>query len=157
MTVPSVSQPKLPLRPETADEARIPLSQLFAAYPEPWADRSASHAQELIAAKVNAYLLALSGLPAWAIQRAVLDFIQGRIERKSRDRLPTAEQVAVEARKHLDAEAMKQARDRSIEAARAEQRASDEFMANRPSSEERARIAARILARHGLRQMPSEE
>lgn len=100
------------LAPLSVDEARKPLAVLFAAYPEPWADKSATHAQKLIDAKVAAYLLALQGLPAWAIETAVKDFVQGRVDRKRRDRLPTAEEVAALSREYVSKEAAKQATER---------------------------------------------
>jgi len=96
----------------TADEARAPLAVLFAAYPEPWTDKSAVQAQKLIDAKVSAYLLALQGLPAWAIEQSVKDFIQGRVERRRRDRLPTAEEIAAQAREHMIKEATRQQAER---------------------------------------------
>ncbi|AZO45900.1 hypothetical protein EJ076_34865 [Mesorhizobium sp. M7D.F.Ca.US.005.01.1.1] len=96
------------LVPLSVDEARQPLAVLFAGYPEPWTDKSAVHAQKLIDAKVSAYLLALQGLPAWAIETAVKDFIQGRVDRKRRDKLPTAEEVAALSREHVTQEAARQ-------------------------------------------------
>jgi hypothetical protein len=100
------------LVPQKPDEARAPLAVLFAAYPEPWSDRNASHAQKLIDAKVSAYLLALQGLPAWAIESAVKDFVQGRVDRRRRDRLPTAEEVAALSREYVDREAIRQLNER---------------------------------------------
>lgn len=101
-----------PLMPVTADEARKPLAVLFAAYPEPWMDKSATHAQKLIDAKVSAYLLAVQGIPAWAIETTVTDFLQGRIERRHRDRLPTAEEVSAQARERVAREAERQTAER---------------------------------------------
>ncbi|WP_143750495.1 hypothetical protein [Mesorhizobium sp. WSM4308] len=64
-------------------------------------------------AKVSAYLLAVQGLPAWSIESAVKDFIQGRVERKRRDKLPTAEEIAAVAREHVTVEATKQTAERA--------------------------------------------
>lgn len=109
----------------TADESRQPLFILFAAYPEPWSDKQAEKGDELMNAKVNAYLLGLDKLPRWAIHQAVTDFIQGRIERPARRRgaLPTVEELATEARIHIDREASKQ----RAEAVREEQSAPSPF------------------------------
>lgn len=161
MTVPA-TQDDLPLSPSAIDEARKPLGQLFAAYPEPWSDRSASHAQTLIDAKVNAYLLAVEGIPGWAVSQAVKDFIQGKVDRKARGRLPAAEEVAAEARKHLEAERERQATHRrmvdQIEEAQAWKKhqqwlATPEGQAHK---RERARKAKEIMARAGLQSIPKE-
>lgn len=106
-----------PLAPISMDEARKPLAVLFAAYPEPWTDRAASQAQNLIDAKVSAYLMALQGLPAWAIETTVRDYIQGRVERRRRDKLPTAEEIAALSREYVTKEASRQ----MIDCARREQ------------------------------------
>jgi hypothetical protein len=100
------------LMPVTADEARKPLLVLFSAYDPPFTDRTAEHRQKLMDAKVSAYLLAVQGIPAWAIERTVTDFIQGRIERRRRDKLPTAEEIAAVAREHVTTEAARQQAER---------------------------------------------
>ena len=111
-----------PLTAQAADEARQPLFVLFAAYPEPWSDRKAEHAQDLMNAKVSAYLLGLQGLPRWAIEEAVAAFVQGRVERPDRRKgtLPTVEELSTEARKHVVSEATRQRADRQRLSERAE-------------------------------------
>lgn len=106
-----------PLRAFTADESRGPLMMLFAAYPEPFADRNAEHADKLFDAKVSAYLLGLDGLPKWAIEHTVKDFIQGRIERPARRKgaLPTVEEISSEARVHVDREASRQRAEKLVQ------------------------------------------
>jgi hypothetical protein len=108
-----------PLRAFTVDEARAPLLVLFSAYPEPWSDRNAGKADELSNAKVSAYLMGLEGLPGWAIEQTVRDFIQGKIERPARRKgaLPTVEEISTEARVYVEKEASRQ----RFEAARREQ------------------------------------
>lgn len=153
----AVQAEPLPLQPAGADEARAALAQLFAGYPEPWAERGARHASALTEARVNAYLLAVDGIPGWAVTRAVAAFIRGQVERRRRDRLPTAEEVAVEARAHVQAEASRQARRRQLEQEQAERRqwAARQAWLKTPEGrehlQERARRAAAILARHGWR------
>lgn len=112
-----------PLAPFTADEAREPLLTLFSAYDPPYVDKDAPKAKALIDAKVSAYLLALQGLPAWAIETAVKDYIQGRVERNRRDKLPTAEEIAALAREHVSKEATKQTAERERREQLAESRA----------------------------------
>lgn len=159
MTLPATQQPKpqLPLRAESVTEALKPLAHLFAAYPEPWADKTASHVKELLEAKANSYQIAVQGIPAWAVQKAVLDFIQGRVERRNRDKLPTAEQLAVVARQHLDEEAKAQQIARRQQEQKAELEREAKFLATRPPAEERARRAAEIMRAAGFHPMPSEE
>jgi hypothetical protein len=108
-----------PLRAFTVDEARGPLLVLFAAYPEPWNDRTAEHAGDLAQAKVSAYMLGLEGLPSWAIEQTVKEFIQGKIDRPTRRKgaLPTVEEISAEARVHVEREGSKQ----RAETARVEQ------------------------------------
>lgn len=101
-----------PLRAFSVDEARKPLALLFAAYPEPYQDRNATHGEELATAKVNAYMLGLEGLPAWAIEQAVCDFIQGKVDRRRKGALPTPEEVAAEARVHVEREGSRQHAER---------------------------------------------
>lgn len=86
-------------------DARKPLALLFAGYPEPF---SKGDTEALRRAQVEAYLVGLDGLPEWAIREAVTDFIQGRIERPNRSKLPTAEQVSAQARHHVEREASRQ-------------------------------------------------
>lgn len=108
-----------PLRAFAIDEARGPLLVLFSAYPEPWSDKGAEHAGDLAQARVSAYMLGLEGLPSWAIEQTVRDFIQGKIDRPARRKgaLPTVEEISAEARLHVDREASKQ----RVETARLEQ------------------------------------
>lgn len=108
-----------PLRALSLDESREPLLLLFSAYPEPWSDRNASGAEDLMAARVSAYMLGLDKLPGWAIRQVVTDFIQGKVERPSRRKgaLPTVEEISSEARVHVDREASRQ----RAEASRREQ------------------------------------
>lgn len=157
MTLPATQAPRLPLRAESATEALKPLAHLFAAYPEPWADKTASHVKELLEAKANSYQIAVQGIPAWAVQKAVLDFIQGRVERRNRDKLPTAEQLAIVARQHVESEATRQQIAKRAEDRKAELAREAEFLANRPPAEERAKRAAEIMRAAGLHPMPSEE
>ena len=156
MNLPAKQSDQLPLIPAAIDEAREPLARLFVAYPEPWSDKSASHAQEMIRAKTLAYIEAMEGIPGWAVARAVTMFIQGKIDRKRRDRLPTAEEVAVEARRLLEAEVIHQQAERRQREQIEERRAHEEFLANRPPAEERAKRAAEILRKHGLQPMPTK-
>ncbi|WP_159585943.1 hypothetical protein [Chelativorans xinjiangense] len=136
---------------------------LFAAYPEPWSDKSASHAQELIDAKVRAYVLAVQGIPAWAIEQAVTDFIQGRVERRARGKLPAAEEIAFAARKHVEIEASRQMKQKAIQSQldEAEEWKRHQQWLSTPEGQahqkERARKAAEILARASLQSMPKEE
>lgn len=119
----------LALMPQTADEARKPLLVLFSAYDPPFTDRTAEHRQKLMDAKVSAYLLAVQGIPAWAITSAVTDFIQGRIERKRRDKLPTAEEIAAVSREHVTKEATRQTAERERQEQIAESRRWEEHQA----------------------------
>lgn len=119
----ATQQGQLPLKASAVDEARRPLLAMFAAYDPPFADRNASQIERLMDAKVSAYLLALQGLPAWAIETAVKDYIQGRVERRRRDKLPTAEEIAALAREHVSKEATKQTAERERREQLAESRA----------------------------------
>lgn len=98
------------LRPLSMDEARDPLLLLFSAYPEPYSDKSAGQHDKMMAARVSAYMLGLEGLPGWAIEQAVKDFIQGRVERPARRKgqLPTVEELSTEARGYVEQEASRQ-------------------------------------------------
>lgn len=148
--VPTVSRP---LTRQAMDDLRRPLAMLFAAYPEPYSKGDVSELRRL---QAESYMLALDGIPEWAVTETVTNFIQGRVERKSSDRLPTAEQIAKQCRAVLEIEAdaqrarlqlRKQVEERRIEAQRA---------AERGTQEDRARRAAEIMARHGLRSAPQE-
>lgn len=142
-----------PLRAFTRDEASKPLLVLFAAYPEPWADKTALQAKALQDAKVSAYLLAMEGLPAWSIEQSIKDYIQGRIERKRRDKMPTAEEIAAVAREHVSSEATKQLQQRAIEEQKreaAEWKAKQEWLATpegQAHQAERAEKARAIMQR----------
>jgi hypothetical protein len=54
--------------------------------------------------------MGLEGLPGWAIEQTVRDFIQGKIERPARRKgaLPTVEEISAEARAYVDKEASRQ-------------------------------------------------
>ena len=88
-----------PLRAQMADDLRRPLATLFAGYEAPWAKGDAEAVLSLRDAQAKVYMLALNGLPEWAVQEAVTAFVQGRVERSNRAKLPTAEQIAAEARR----------------------------------------------------------
>jgi hypothetical protein len=152
-----VQQPQnLPLRRADTDDITRPLGKLVLAF-DPYVDRSASHAQEYAQAKMAVYREALDGLPEWAIERAVDAFIAGRVEGQNLDRFPTSARLAAEAKRHVDEESLRQqSRRRSDQIAR-ERREHEEFLANRPSAEERARRAAEIMKKHGLHPMPGSE
>ena len=107
-----------PLRSFTADESRGPLLMLFAGYDDPWTGRADdTERAKLFDAKVSAYLLGLDGLPKWAIEHTVKDFIQGRIERPARRKgaLPTVEEISSEARVHVDREASRQRAEKLVQ------------------------------------------
>lgn len=93
-----------PLAPQSMDEARTALVGLFAGYDAPFGDKD----KELMNARVSAYLLGLQGVPGWAVEQAVVDFLQGKIERKRKGTLPNVEELATQARLNLDAEAKRQ-------------------------------------------------
>lgn len=137
------------------NEAIAGLLRLFSAYPEPYIARDAEHADKISKARVAAYKLALDGLPAWAIELAVSDFIQGRVDRRRRDLLPTAEEVAARAREEISKEASRQmARqaeaDQRAEIAEMEER---QRRMNDPSYrkelEERAKRVAEMMKKLG--------
>ena len=116
-----------------------PLSLLMVAYPEPWSGKDASHVHELNKARAGAYRLAMEGLPAWCVAQSVKNFIQGRVDRKRREFLPTAEHVANEARRVLDLEVSRQHRLKMEADARAE----TERLLNPPekTAEAKAKVA----------------
>ena len=95
-----------PLRRTPLCDPRKPLFLLFSAYPEPWNGKG--DVEALRNAQVEAYLVGMDGLPEWAIREAVTDFIQGRIDRQNRSKLPTAEQVSAQSRHHVEREASRQ-------------------------------------------------
>lgn len=142
-----------PLQPFSVDEARPSLTLLFAAYDPPFADREASGIKALMDAKVKAYLLGLQGIPGWAIEQTVTDFIQGKIERRRRDKLPTAEEIAAIARETVRLEAARQAerraRDQQMQEAREwhEKQAWLKTPEGQKHQEDRAKRAAEILSR----------
>lgn len=134
----------MPLSPASVDEARVPLMTLFSAYPEPWGDRSATDYQRAVDAKASTYLLAVKGIPKWAVTAAVTDFIQGNVDRPARERgkLPTGEALAVVARKYLQDEASKQAiRKRQDEWMAEVKRAAQAHQAKTPEARENVRRA----------------
>lgn len=148
--VPTVSRP---LTRQIMDDMRKPLFRLFAGYPEPFAKGDTEDLRRL---QAEVYMLALDGIPEWAATEAVTAFIQGRVERKASDRLPTAEQLAKQCRIVLEAEAEAQkARRQALQRAQ-EAKVEQERAATRLPQEERARRANEIMARAGLRQMPQE-
>ncbi|WP_127524059.1 hypothetical protein [Mesorhizobium sp. Z1-4] len=156
MNLPAQQIQNLPLRRAATDDISRPLGKLVLAF-DPYVDRSASHAKEYAQAKIAVYREALDGLPEWAIERAVNAFISGRAEGQNLDRFPTSARLAAEAQRHRDEEAMLQrARHRDAEQQR-ERRQHEEFLANRPPAEERARRAAEIMKRAGLQPMPGNE
>lgn len=130
-----------PLRKQPTDDLRKPLLVLFSAYPV------YNTTPENDAARTAAYLLGLSDLPEWAVSEAVRRFVQGKVDRKSRDKLPTAEQIAAEARVLVDEEAGRRVIEKGrLETARlAKER--QEFEASRPSQAERAEHVQRLLGR----------
>lgn len=148
--VPTVSRP---LTRQAMDDLRRPLSMLFASYPEPFGRGDVTDLRRL---QAESYMLALEGIPEWAVTEAVTAFIQGRVERKSPDRLPTAEQLAKQCRAVLETEADAQRQRNQLRKQAEERRIETQRAAERGSPEERARRAAEILARHGLRSMPQE-
>jgi len=87
-----------PLSPIYADEARDPLLIMLAAYPEPFTERGAEQVDNLHKARVSAYLMGLEGLPGWAIEKGVREFIAGKVDRpaRSRGKLPTVEELATQ-------------------------------------------------------------
>ena len=157
MTLLVPQQPSLPLRPGQADDLSRPLLMLFAGYPEPYAKTAKPEALDALnRARTEAFMLALSGLPEWAVSRSVADFIQGRVERRHRDKLPTAEQVAVEARRHLEEETRRQSMERRRAQEAQERARHEEFLRSRPPAEERARHVAEVMRRARLQSMPRE-
>lgn len=108
---PLVQPQARPLTALSIDEGREALFRLFASYDPPFGDK----ANALMDAKVRAYRLGLGKIPGWALDEAVAAFTEGTVERPSRriGVLPTVEELATEARKGVEREAVKQeSRDR---------------------------------------------
>lgn len=98
----------LPLIAMRPTEGKPALVKLISAYPEPFIAKDATHAEKMKEARIAAYLMAFEGLPGWSLDQSVKDFIQGRVERRRRDIMPTAEEVAAKAREHVHSEASRQ-------------------------------------------------
>ncbi len=145
-----------PLRRSPTCDVAKPLLILFAAYPEPFAK---GDTEALRSAQVAAYQLGMDGLPQWAVQQAVTDFIQGKVERPNRAKLPTAEQIAAQARIAINKEQDSQAREREAEEQREEARKAKEHEEFRKTPEGQAELARRreraaaIMASAGYRTM----
>lgn len=138
-----------PLSRQPMDDLRRPLAILFSSYPV------FNSTPEDAAARTAAYLLAISDLPEWCIMSAVTRFIQGKVERKNRDRMPTAEQVASEARSIVDDEREKARMRRIADQYLRERREEQEALATRLTPEERAAQVTRLLGR-SIKTMPQE-
>lgn len=133
-------QSSKPLRPQVTCDLRKPLFILFSAYP------NYATTQQESDARVEAYRIGLSGLPEWAVMEAVTRFVQGKVDRKSRDRLPTAEQVAAVSREILDAEAERRKVQIAIDQQRREREAERDAREHRPPTNERAEHVKRLLS-----------
>lgn len=116
---------KLDERP-SQDELRGALKALFGAFP---ADKPASET-------VLAYVMALQDLPLWAVQGAVGSFLRGIVPGNDGKWMPTAPQVAIEARR-LAAPTVRELQ-RAIEHRNRAQEALDEER-RKPTPEERQR------------------
>ncbi|MDI6026739.1 hypothetical protein QBK99_11110 [Corticibacterium sp. UT-5YL-CI-8] len=134
--------------------------KLFAGYDPPYVpgpDESQRQLQRQ--ARVAVYALAVEGIPGWIVDRSVTDFIQGRVERKRRDILPTAEQIAAHCRDILNDEANRQARlrEQAEQVREAKEFTRKQAFLSSPEGErhqrERAARAAQILAQAGLKSM----
>lgn len=130
-----------PLRKQITDDLRRPLAMLFSGYNVYTAD------EEEAERKTAFYLLALSDLPEWAVTEAVVRFGSGKVDRRNRDRMPTAEQIAAEAREILDHEAERKRLRKLAEDQQKEQQAAQQARANRPPAEARAEHVRRLLGR----------
>ena len=163
MTVPATQDERKPLalRPQPTDDLRPILRKLFNSYEQPWAGAPPRTEEErrvreaMMDDRTASYKDGLTGLPAWAIEQARLDFVSGRVERKNRHKLPSAEEVAVVAKIHLDAEVKRQAEQAHLQRQMQERKRLEQFLASRPPAEERARQVKEIMARAG-RQMETE-
>ena len=130
-----------PLQRQPTDDLTRPLFILFSAYPD------FSRTQDEADARTAAYLLALSTFPEWAVRQAVTRFVQGHVERRNRDKIPTAEQIAAEAREIINDEAEKRRQQNIIDQQRKEREAEEHRRADRGSPEERAAHVQRLLGR----------
>lgn len=130
-----------PLQRQPTDDLTRPLFILFSAYPD--FSRSPQEAE----ARTAAYLLALSTFPEWAVRQAVTRFVQGHVERRNRDKIPTAEQVAAETREIINDEAEKRRQQNIIDQQRKEREAEEQRRAERGSPEDRAAHVQRLLGR----------
>jgi hypothetical protein len=130
-----------PLQRQPTDDLRRPLLILFSAYPD------YSKTQDEADARTAAYLLALSTFPEWAVRESVTRFVQGHVERRNRDKIPTAEQIAAEAREIVNDEAEKRRQQNIIDQQRKEREAEEQRRADRGSQEDRAAHVQRLLGR----------
>lgn len=130
-----------PLQRQPTDDLTRPLFILFSAYPD------FSRTQQEAEARTAAYLLALCTFPEWAVRQAVTRFVQGHVERRNRDKIPTAEQIAAEAREIVNEEAEKRRQQNIIDQQRKEREAEEQRRADRGSPEERAAHVQRLLGR----------
>lgn len=135
--------PSKPLMPQRQGEAKEAMMRLIAGYPEPYTDNTAEHAAEMKKARVAVYMLAFEGLPGWAVYDAVLDYIQGRIDRKRRDAMPTAEQISARARELVLIEAGKQSAARALAEQQADLKAAELKAAWAESPEGKAEMQRR--------------
>ena len=130
-----------PLRRAPTDDLTRPLFMLFSGYD------TFPMSQEASDARTAFYLLALAEFPEWAVREAVVRFGTGKVERKNRDRMPTAEQIAAEAREIVNDEAEKRRQQNILDEQRKEREAEEQRRANRGSQEERAAHVQRLLGR----------
>lgn len=131
-----------PLRRAPTDDLTRPLFMLFSGYD------TFPMSQEASDARTAFYLLALAEFPEWAVREAVVRFGTGKVERKNRDRMPTAEQIAAETREIINDEAEKRRQQNIIDQQRKEREAEERRRADRGSQEERGRKIAEIMARY---------
>lgn len=132
-----------PLMPQRQGEAKDALVKLISAYPEPYMAHNAEHADQMKKARVAAYMLAFEGLPGWSIDSSVKDFIQGRIDRKARHIMPTAEEIAARARELVLIEAGKQSAARALAEQQADLKAAELRAAWAESPEGKAEMLRR--------------
>jgi hypothetical protein len=130
-----------PLQRQPTDDLTRPLFMLFSGYD------TFPMSQEASDARTAFYLLALAEFPEWAVREAVVRFGTGKVERKNRDRMPTAEQIAAEAREIVNDEAEKRRQQSIIDQQRKEREAEEQRRANRGSQEDRAAHVQRLLGR----------
>jgi hypothetical protein len=145
-----------PLQRQPTCDIGKPLLILFAAYEPSYAPNAT---EALRSAQVAAYQLGMDGLPQWAVQQAVTEFIQGKVERPNRSKLPTAEQIAAQARVAINKEQDAQARERERVEQQEEAQKAREQEEFRKTPEGQAEMAQRreraaaIMARAGYRPM----